>query len=111
MKAVHHTALAAAAMLLVLAASAQAESPAPPFEVAYRAWDVVTDLARRNGDPNISGECRKTFQPVVVPALRRQTRQEQDMAAAACFAAAQAACANSKLKTTAETERKCQEFR
>lgn len=110
-KAAHYSAFAAAAVLLVLAASAQSESSAPPFDVAYRAWDVVTQLARRNDDRNISGICAKTFQSVAVPALRRQTRQEQDGAATACVAAARAACANSNLKTTAETARKCQEFR
>lgn len=111
MKAPQFSALAAAAMLILLAPSAQSGSPAPPFDVAYRAWDVVTELARRNGDPAISGTCAKTFQAVAVPALRRQTRQQQDVAAAACVAAARAACLNSNLKTTAETARKCQEFR
>jgi len=98
-------------MLLVLAPGAQSESPAPPFDVAYRAWDVAAELARRNDDPHISGVCAKTFQSVAVPALRRQTRAQQDVAATACVAAAKAACGNSNLKTTAETARKCQEFR
>jgi hypothetical protein len=71
----------------------------------------VTELARRNGEPGISGECGKTFRPFVVPALRRQSRQEQDAAAFACVAAARTACANVKLRSTAEIARKCEEFR
>jgi hypothetical protein len=103
--------VAAAAAILVLAPAARSAAPAPPFEVAYRAWDVVTDLARINGDPNISGECGKTFRPFVVPGLRRQTNQEQDVAAAACFHAARSACMNSQVRRSAETAKKCEEFR
>lgn len=103
--------IAGAAMMLALVTSAWSGSAAPPFDVAYRAWDVVTELARHNDDPTISGDCGKTFQAAVVPALRRQTRQEQDMAAAACLAAARSACMNSKLKMTAHAVRTCQEFR
>ncbi|MBL0423098.1 hypothetical protein JI739_22375 [Ramlibacter sp. AW1] len=111
-KIAHHRGVTLAALMLVLGSGARAGSPPPPpFEQAYRAWEIVTDLARRNGDPGISGECGKTFQAAVVPALRRQTRQEQDRAAAACVAAARAACANGQLKTTPETARNCQAFR
>jgi hypothetical protein len=111
MKAPQYGYVAGAAMMLALAPSAQSGSLAPPFEVAFRAWDVVTQLARRNDDPTLSGDCGKTFQAAAVPGLRRQTQQEQDVAAAACLAAAQSACKNSKLKTTAQTVRACQEFR
>lgn len=111
MKSPNLRATAAVAVLLVLAPQARSESPAPPFEVAYRAWDVVTELARSNGDAGISGECGKTFRPFVIPGLRRQTRQEQDVAAAACFSAARAACMNGKLRISAETGKKCEEFK
>ena len=102
---------AAAAALLVLAPGAQSAPSAPPFEVAYRAWDVVTDLAKNNGDPNISGECGRAFRPFVIPGLRRQTNQEQDVAAAACVQAARSACMNGKLRRSAEMATKCEEFR
>ena len=91
--------------------AAQPASPAPAFDVAYRAWDVVTDIARHNRDPNISGDCGKTFRPFVIPGLRPQTKQEQDVAAAACYAAARSACANGRLQRTNEMARKCEEFR
>ena len=111
MKARHCRAAAAAAAILVLAPAARPAAPAPPFDVAYRAWDVATDLAKNNGNANISGECGRTFRPFVIPGLRRQTREEQDTAAAACFEAARSACADSKLRRSAETQRKCEEFR
>jgi hypothetical protein len=111
MKAPRYRAAAAAAAVLMLAPGAQSAEPAPSFEVAYRAWDVVTDLAKHNGDPTISGECGKTFRPFVIPGLRRQTKQEQDVAAVACFQAARSACMNSKLRKSAETTKKCEEFR
>ena len=101
------------AMVLAHAAWAQPQgaAPAPSFEVAYRAWDVVTELARGNGDPAISGECGRTFRPFVIPGLRRQTRPEEDVSAAACVKAARAACANAGLRRSAETAKKCEEFR
>jgi len=111
MKAPCYRAAAAVAVILVLTPGAQSASPAPPFDVAYRAWDVVTELARHNRDPKTSGECGKTFRPFVIPGLRRQTRQEQDVAAAACLEAARSACMNNKLRTSAETTTKCEEFR
>jgi hypothetical protein len=97
-----------AAALSLPVAGAQ---PAPAFDVAYRAWDAVTDMARHNRDPAISGECGKTFRPFVVPGLKGQTRQEQDVAASACVAAARVACANGKFQKTADIARKCEEFR
>ncbi|GAB3762236.1 hypothetical protein GCM10028796_13620 [Ramlibacter monticola] len=111
MNTASHRAAAAVALLLALAPRARSASPPPPFEVAYRAWDIVTELARSNGDPSISGECGKTFRPFVIPGLRRQTRQEQDVAATACFEAARSACINSKLRISAETVKKCEEFK
>lgn len=71
----------------------------------------MTEIARHNGDAQISGECGKTFRPFVIPGLRRQTRQEEDVAAVACVAAARAACMNGKLRTSAGTAKKCVEFR
>jgi hypothetical protein len=85
--------------------------PAPGFDVAYRAWDVVTDIARHNGDPGLSGECGKTFRPFVIPGLKRQAKQDEDRAAAACYAAAHSACANARLRRTATIARKCEEFK
>jgi hypothetical protein len=79
--------------------------------VAYRAWDIVTELARRNADPGISGECGRTFRPFVIPGLRRQTKPEEDVAAAACVEAARSACTNARFRTSAETATKCREFR
>ncbi|KQT11241.1 hypothetical protein [Ramlibacter sp. Leaf400] len=111
MKVPRSTAAAAVAWLLVHAPGAQSASPAPPFDVAYRAWEVVTELARHYGDPTVSGECGKTFRPFVIPGLRRQTPQEQDVAAAACLQAARSACTNAKLRTPAEIAKKCEEFR
>ncbi|GAB3657905.1 hypothetical protein [Ramlibacter alkalitolerans] len=111
MKAACRRAAAAFAVALVLSPGARCESPAPPFDVAYRAWNVVTDLARDNRDPKISGQCGKTFRPFVIPGLRRQTRQEEDVAAAECVQAARSACSNGKLQTSAETAKMCEEFR
>jgi hypothetical protein len=102
---------AALAVILVLTCGVQAASPAPPFDVAYRAWDVVTELARQNRDPKISGDCGKTFRPFVIPGLRRQSRQEEDVGAVACLEAARSACTNKKLATSAESTKKCEEFR
>ena len=101
----------AIALLLAHSAGAQMPSSAPPFDVAYRAWDIVTELARMNGDPAISGECGRTFRPFVIPGLRRQTRQEEAVAAAACFQAARSACTRGKLRTSADAAKKCEEFR
>ena len=98
-------------ILLTLAAGARATPSAPPFDVAYRAWDIVTELARVSADPAISGECGKSFRPFVIPTLRRQTRQQEDVAAAACTAAARSACVTTRLRIPAEVARKCQEFR
>jgi hypothetical protein len=111
MKAPRYTIAAAAVLFLVLATGARSASQAPPFDVAYRAWDVATDLARQNRDPNISGECAKTFRPFVSPGLRGQTKQEQEVAALACLESARSACMNSKLRTSADTAKKCVEFK
>src|SRR3954470_20737153 len=89
---------AALAMIAAQAAAAQSASPETGFEIGYRAWELVTELARSNADPNISGECGKTFRPFVIPGLRRQTRQEEQLAAASCYEAARSACANNKLR-------------
>lgn len=86
-------------------------TPAPAFDVAYRAWDIVTELARRNGDTGISGDCGRTFRPFVSPGLRMQTREEQDVSATACVDAARAACRNNKLRTLPDIAKKCEEFR
>lgn len=110
MRARHGAAVVAGAILL-LAQAARPASPAPPFDVAYRAWEVVTELARLNGNPNISGECGKTFRPFVSPGLRMQSRQEQQVAATACHDAARSACADRKLRTSVEIGKKCEEFR
>jgi len=91
--------------------AARAASAVPAFDVAYRAWDAVTDIARHNRDPAISGECGKTFRPFVIPGLKMQDRQGQDASAAACVAAARAACASTALKRTAGMATKCGEFR
>ncbi|HET8747159.1 MAG TPA: hypothetical protein VFM98_16290 [Ramlibacter sp.] len=111
MKVLRHGASAAVAMLLAHAPAAHSASPVPPFDVAYRAWEIVTELARQHRDPAISGECARTFRPFVIPALRRQTRQEQDTAAQACVTAARSACASSTLRRSEETGRKCEEFK
>lgn len=100
--------LALAAILVPMAATAQ---QAPAFDVAYRAWDVVTDLSKQNRDPSIGGECARTFRPFVIPGLKPQSRADQDVSATACVVAAKAACANKALKRDAESEKKCGEFR
>jgi hypothetical protein len=71
----------------------------------------VTEHARHNRDAKISGACGTTFRPFVIPGLRRQSRHEEDVAAAACVEAARSACANKKLATSAESTNKCEEFR
>ncbi|MBA2961715.1 MULTISPECIES: hypothetical protein [Ramlibacter] len=112
MKVLRSSAFAVAAVLLAHAANAQPTVPAPPpFDVAYRAWDVLMESARHNGDATIGGECGKTFRPFVIPGLRRQTRQEEDAAAVECVRSARAVCTNTRLKRSAETARKCEEFR
>lgn len=103
--------LAAFAVIVVLASGVQSAAPAPPFDVAYRAWDAVTELARQNRDAKISGACGTTFRPFVIPGLRRQSRQEEDVAAAACLEAARSACRNRELATSAQSTKKCEEFR
>lgn len=110
-KSLRRGASVALAIVLVHASWVRAAAPAPPFDVAYRAWEVVTELARQHGDASVSGECGKTFRPFVIPGLRRQTAQEEDVAAAACVAAARTACTSGKLRRSAEIERKCREFR
>jgi hypothetical protein len=111
MKILRHSASAALALVLAQALCARAAPPALPFDVAYRAWHIVTELAREHRDASISGECGKTFRPFVIPGLRRQTAQEEGVAAAACVAAARTACTGGKLRLSAETESKCREFR
>lgn len=114
MKFLRSSSSAVVAMVLAQSSIAQPATtvaPAPAFEVAYRAWDVVTELARVHGDPAIGGECGKTFRPFVIPGLRRQTKPEEDVSAAACVKAARAACANSGLRKSAEIAKKCEEFR
>ncbi|RYY93923.1 MAG: hypothetical protein EOO24_25795 [Comamonadaceae bacterium] len=106
----------AAALLLLVAvaghdAGAQVAAPAPAFDVAYRAWDVVTDIARHNRSPGLAGECAATFRPFVIPGLKRQTPQEQDVAATACVAAARSACADGRLQRTGAMAAACEEFR
>jgi hypothetical protein len=106
-----HGRAAAFLVLLALSLSARSATPAPPYDVAYRAWDIVTDLARHNADPRISGECGKTFRPFVIPGLRRQSKEQEDAAATACVEAARSACTNSGLRIPAETAAKCREFK
>ena len=103
--------VAALALLLSHAPVAWPAPPAPPFDVAYRAWDVATELARDNGNPAISGECGRTFRPFVIPGLRMQSRQDQDVAATVCVEVARAACADGKLRKSADVVAKCREFR
>ena len=108
MKVLRSSASVAVAATLAHAAAAQ---PAPAFDVASRAWDIATELARENGDPAISGVCGRTFRPFVIPGLRMQNRQEQDVAAAACVAAARSACGDGKLRKSPEVALRCKEFR
>ena len=111
MQSLRKSALAVLAAIVCHGAAAQPASPAPAFDVAYRAWDAVTDIARHNGNPGLGGECARTFRPFVIPGLKRQTREEQDLAATACYAAARSVCANTRLQRTPEMTRKCEEFR
>ncbi len=99
------------AALLCTGAGAQQAPPAPAFDVAYRAWEIVTGTAKQNRDPSIGGECAKTFRPFVIPGLRQQSRQDQDVSASVCVAAAKAACANKALKRDADIAKMCDEFR
>jgi hypothetical protein len=102
---------ATAFILTALAHTAGAQNaPVPPFDLAYRAWDVVTAMGRHNGDPALSGACGRTFRPFVIPGLRMQSRQEQDEAAAACLEAARRVCADSQLRRSAPLSAKCEEF-
>ena len=102
---------AAAGILATLLCNGAAAQPVPAFDVAYRGWDVVTDMARHNREPAIGGECARTFRPFVIPGLKRQTSEEQDLAATACLAAARSVCANALLQRTPTMARKCEEFR
>jgi hypothetical protein len=103
--------LLAAGVAVAAAAAQAADSAAPPFDVAYRAWEIVTQVSRDNRKPEITGDCGKTFRPFVVPALRKQTRQEQDAAANACVEGARHACADLKLQRSPDIAAKCREFR
>lgn len=107
----HCAARTGALGFLLHAGATQAAPPAPPFDVAFRAWEIVTQLARSSGDAAVSGTCGKTFQASAVPALRRQTRQEQDAAAVACVQAARAACTSATLRRPPDIEKQCGEFR
>lgn len=100
-----------AALLVAASPFAQSAETVPAFDVAYRAWELVTAVARHHRDPSIAGECGRTFQPFVVPALRRQTKQEQAAAAIACQAQARALCASDRVPRTADFGKKCEEFR
>jgi hypothetical protein len=111
MKNASYRSVAVITAVLLLPTGALSASSVPPFEVAYRAWELVTQLARRNADPGIGGQCARTFRPFVSAGLRMQTRQEQDIAAVSCLEAARSACASSKLRAAAETAKKCEEFR
>jgi hypothetical protein len=104
-------AVLAAAFVVPLSAAAQPAADAPPFDVAYRAWDIVTDLSKQRRDPAIAGECGKTFRPFVIPGLKQQARQDQDAAARACVAAARSACANPALTRDGDVAKRCEEFR
>lgn len=84
---------------------------APDFEQAYRAWEVVTAMARHHRDPALGGACASTFRAVAVPALRRQTPQEQAAAAGACQQQARALCANRGLARTPDVAAKCADLR
>ncbi|MCG2595438.1 hypothetical protein LZ009_21890 [Ramlibacter sp. XY19] len=101
----------AAFALVVACVATMAHAEAPSFEVAYRAWDLVTELARTQRNPAISGECGKSFRPFVIPGLKRQSKEDEAVAAKACYDAARAACANPAFQRTPEFARKCEEFR
>jgi hypothetical protein len=47
----------------------------------------------------------------VIPGLKPQAKQEQDVAATACYAAAKSVCANTRLQRTPDMAKKCEEFR
>lgn len=96
--------------ILCLPAAAQ-PAAAVPFDVAYRAWDVVTDIARHNHASETSGDCGKQFRPFVIPGLHPQNRTEQAAIAQECVRIARSLCANLALERTREMERKCAEFR
>ena len=98
-------------LALAVGGTAAAHAATPAFDVAYRAWDIVTELSRAHHDPAISGECGKTFRPFVIPGLKRQSKEDEAVAAQACVDAARAACANRKLQRTADLARKCEEFK
>ncbi len=91
--------------------AAHASTPAPEFDVAYRAWDTVTDIARYNRNPSISGVCGRTFRPFVIAGLKMQAKREQDVAAVACYDAARSVCADAKLQRTTDIAKKCAEFK
>lgn len=95
-------------MLAVSGADAGAQ---PAFDVAYRAWEVVGEISRYNRDPVIAGECGRTFQASVVPALRRQTRDEQAASALACVQQARALCSSRTVARGPASAKKCEEFR
>lgn len=104
------------AWLLVLAAAgavwpvgAQPPAAVPPFDVAYRAWELVGDIARRDREPALAGECGRSFQAAAVPALRRQTKAQQDAAAVACQQQARTLCAERGGRTP-DTATRCREF-
>ena len=104
----------ASPLLVAMACHGVAAQPAtvsPSFETGYRAWDLVTDIARHNHRQDASGDCGKTFRPFVIPGLRRQTKEEQDVAANACLGAARSLCADTRLQRTADMARKCEEFK
>jgi hypothetical protein len=94
-----------------LGAAAQPAAAAPAFDVAYRAWEVVTGIARHDRDPALAGDCGKTFQAFAVPALRRQSKAQQDAAAVACHQQARALCASRSPAPTPDIASKCEEFR
>lgn len=94
-----------------LGAAAPPAAAAPAFDVAYRAWEVVTGIAWHAREPALAGDCGKTFQAVAVPALRRQSKAQQDAAAVACHQRARALCASRSPAPTPDIARKCEEFR
>lgn len=103
--------IALAALCASFHAAAQPAAAAPDFALGYRAWNLVTEFARHNRNPALSGECGSTFRAVAVPALRRQTKQEQDAASAVCYQRARELCANPALARTPDIATKCGDFR
>ena len=99
-----------AAACAAVPVGAQPPAAVPPFDVAYRAWELVGDIARRDGEPALAGECGRSFQAVAVPALRRQSKAQQDAAAVACQQRARALCAERGGRTPGIAAR-CSEFR